>query len=246
MLVVLVGLLGAPGTAGAQDPDPPFRFEALVVGRTLENQDIPTMGRASNGGTGEFEDTQINFVFDCRLPNGQEEWAFGTVKQPGGHKVRFEADDDLTDGFGRIHSTDDSRQFEDLDAVEFRVGELGLTPANVRIRLDPDPNDPQGHAGRFHRLGNVVRVHLTLDIRLERDPDGIPGTGDEVEQCHVTRLPIRIKFIIVPSPDTTPTTGFLLVGVARDHLSDPDPIPDRFPCSTVPTTIPNGPCGSTQ
>lgn len=187
-------LVLSSGWASAQTSPRVERLEAIVTGETDPDEDPDGHALGVNRVAGESE-------FDGLVIDGELECDDGEIVEFSvtGPMVRFDTDDDLTDGFGEIHGTDDG--FRDDAATAIRAGGLP-NEVLVEIRI---------LGGRFHRVLNYIDVDLRLDIRVVDNP----GQPDEEEICEDPEHEIRILFLIVgPGPDGD---GFSLVGVARTH-----------------------------
>lgn len=249
LLLTIAGLLLLPAPpSSAQVEVRVERLKAEVIGQTEPDEDPHSLGVNRVRGQSEFNDLEINGQLEC----DDGEIVLFQLAQEVGHDVRFETDDDITDGHGEVHATDVDRAFRDEAATAVRPGGLPA-PAVVEVRIN--------EGGRFHRILNYVEVQLRLDIRVEVNNQLI---------CEDVDHEIRIVFLIV-GPSDQVTEGFTLVGVARTHELPTDGISlartvcdnvvaDSLPrvsdpyetiVSAVPqvsSTIPNGrddfhPCG---
>ncbi len=193
MLVLMVGVLSLlvgnvkPAAAQAADVD----VEAVAFGHTNPTTDGPLLDRTV--GSSSFTGVVIQAAVGCDTAGDQ----FVAANLLSASDVEFSSDDDITDGFGTI---DSNNTFEDTNAVHLPSGNEG----NVNVTIED---------GEFERIAGVVTVRLDLEVRAEIDPNGNPGSGDEVLTCEAD-VSVEIVFELVPDPETpeTPTAGFLLVG----------------------------------
>lgn len=218
LIAILAGVVGmllgpaASQTSAQVDPQPDgIRVDAIATGTTdpPDDPDGHTLAVNRVSGPSTFESLVIAGAIDCvdQTTGQQEVVVIPELEQPAGHAVEFFADDDITDGYGEVTGTDDTRAFRGLGATESRIppGLDDPAPARVEIRIEN---------GRFHRLGPIVEVDLSLDIRVDR----FPGTAQETEICEKSGVQVRIVFVLSIDEDPgTPTSGFRLVGVVTRH-----------------------------
>lgn len=218
LIAILAGVVGmllgpaASQTSAQVDPQPDgIRVDAIATGLTNppDDPDGHALGINRVSGPSTFEGLVISGAIDCvdQITGAQEVVVIPQITQPVGHVVEFFADDDITDGYGEVTPTDPTRAFRGVGALETRIppGLDDPAPARVEIRIE---------GGRFHRLGPIVEVDLSLDIRVDRFPD----TTQETEICEKSGVQVRIVFVLSIDEDPgTPTSGFRLVGVVTRH-----------------------------
>jgi hypothetical protein len=213
-------------SAAAEPACEHLRIEGAVSGEIEydEGSHIPITDRRVN--TGEFQ--RLGFLLVIDVMDDDPETVIGSAEQPVGHSVRFTSDDDFSMGRGEIAPTDDERAFR-AEGLEWRVDDPDPVPAEIEIRLTDD-GAPSGQAGRFERHKLLLRMHLTLDLRVERDD------GDQVVHCD--RLPARIEATLAITT-IDPITRLLMVGQIRRHGEVLDPVEDTI--DTVLDEVPAAP-----